>query len=229
MMKFYINRQKEYSRGYLILRAFFGMIYIAIPHIFLIFFLQIGAGFINMITFWIILFTGKYPDWSWNYNVKLLRYNLRVNAALSNLTDIYPEFGLGGSHPEMDFDLAYQENQSRGTLILRALFGGLMLIPHYFLLFFMGIAASFVGMIAFWAILFTGKYPEGMFNFVVRIWRWQYRVTSWSLFLTPNYPKFTGEVLEGENQGTEQESVVEQTEVTYKTCGSCNGSGKVAN
>ena len=112
----------------------------------------------------------------------------------------------------MDFDLAYQENQSRGTLILRALFGGLMLIPHFFVLFFLGIATSFVGIIAFWAILFTGKYPDGMFNFVVRTWRWQYRVTSWSLFLTPDYPKFTGEILEGENQGTEEPSVVEETE-----------------
>ena len=120
--------------------------------------------------------------------------------SVSNLTDIYPEFGLDGSNPEMDFDLPYQEQQSRGRLILRALFGGLMLIPHFIILYFLQIGVLFVGMIGFWAILFTGKYPEGMFNFVVKVMRWAVRVNCWSTFLTPDYPSFTGEVLEGENK-----------------------------
>ena len=200
MMTFYINRQEEYSRGQLLLRSFFGWIYILIPHAILLVFLTLGAAFVNMITFWIILFTGKYPDWSWNYLVKLLRYNMRVTASLLNLTDVYPEFGLGGSHPEMNFDLPYQEEQSRGRLILRALFGMLMLLPHFIVLYFLQIGVAFVGMIGFFAILFTGKYPEGMFNFVVKFMRWQVRVSCWSTFLTPDYPAFTGEVLEGENK-----------------------------
>jgi lipoprotein-releasing system ATP-binding protein len=211
MMNFYVNRQKEYSRGYLLLRAFFGVLYIGIPHGFLLLFLLIGAAFVNVITFWIILFTGKYPYWSWNYNVKLLRYSMRVNAALSNLTDVYPEFGLEGSHPEMDFDLPYQEQQSIGRLLLRVFFGVLMLIPHCFVLLFLGIGTTFVGLIAFFAILFTGKYPEGMFNFVVRTWRWQFRVSCWSTFFTDGYPKFTGRILEGENQNSEQQSIGKKT------------------
>ena len=175
-MKFYINRQESYSRGNLILRAFFGFLYISIPHGILLLFLLIGNAFVSMITFWILLFTGKYPEWSWNYQVKLMRYMMRFNAHTGNLSDVYPAFGLDGTHPNMDFDLPYKEAHSRGRLILRALFGALMLIPHSFILFFLGIGVSFVNFIAFWAILFTGKYPEGMFNFVVSTWRWQFRV-----------------------------------------------------
>jgi len=199
-MKFYITRQEEYDRGQLILRTLLGGIYIAIPHGFLLIFLFIGKFFVNFLQFWIILFTGKYPQWAWDYNVKMIRYQLRVNAAFLNLTDVYPEFGLGGSHPDMDFDLTYQENQSRGTLILRALFGTLMLIPHYLILIFLQSAASSIGIAAFWIILFTGKYPETLFNLVSHWYRWQVRVQCWTEFLTPDYPKFTGEVLDGENQ-----------------------------
>ena len=209
MMNFYINTQKEYSRWHLLLRVFFGVLYIGIPHGFLLLYLLIGAAFVNVITFWIILFTGKYPDWSWNYNVKLLRYKIRVNAALSNLTDVYPEFGLEGSHPEMGFDLPYQEQQSRGRLLFRVFFGVLMLIPYYFVLLFQRIGTAFVGLIAFFAVLFTGKYPAGMFNFVVRTWRWKIRIECWRTFLTDGYPKFTGGILEGEN--SEQQSIEKKT------------------
>ena len=153
-----------------------------------------------MITFWIILFTGKYPEWAWNYYVRLMRYQLRYNAINANLTDGYPAFGLGGSHPEMDFDVPYQEEQSRGRLILRTLFGGLMLLPHSIVLFFLSIGTAIVGIIAFWCILFTGKYPEGMFNFVVNTMRWSYRVSAWLNLLTDGYPPFTGKVLDSENK-----------------------------
>ena len=210
-MKYYINRQEEYSRGYLLLRFFLGGIYIGVPHFFLLFFLTIGQGFVNFINGWIILFTGKYAVWAWNYNVKMMRYWMRVSAAFANLTDVYPAFGLGGSHPEMDFDIAYQEKQSRGTFLLRLFFGGLMLIPHYLILFFFLLpAAGTIGSAIGWIILFTGKYPKAIFNFVVTTQRWYTRVQCWSTFLTPDYPKFDGEILEGENQATEESSVVEQ-------------------
>ena len=200
MINFDIKRQELNSRGLLLLRAFFGYFYIIIPHSILLALLSIGGLFINIITFWIILFTAKYPDWSWNYNVKLIRYSLRVNASIYNLTDVYPEFGLEGSHPNINFDLPFQKQQSRGRLIIRALFGQLMLLPHIIVLVFLGIGAAFVMIISWWVILFTGKYPEGMFDFIVRVMRWQLRVQCWKIFLTPNYPDFTGKIIEGENK-----------------------------
>ncbi len=96
-------------------------------------------------------------------------------------------------HP-VTLTVEHPEKLSRGILILKVLFGGLYVgIPHGFCLFFYGIAVSVVVFIAFWAILFTGKYPQGMFNFVVGYMRWGLRVNAyWSNLLTDEYPPFSG-------------------------------------
>jgi hypothetical protein len=87
----------------------------------------------------------------------------------------------------------YPEKVSRGLLILRLLLGWLyVLIPHGICLFFYGIAALIVIVIAWFAALFTGKYPRGMFDFVVGLYRWQMRVNAYMLFLTDSYPPFSG-------------------------------------
>jgi hypothetical protein len=91
------------------------------------------------------------------------------------------------------FTVDYPEKLSRGKLILRTLFGWAYIgIPHFFCLFFYGIAASFVGFIAWFAILFTGKYPQGMFNFVVSFYRWGLRVIGHMANLTDKYPPLSG-------------------------------------
>ena len=88
----------------------------------------------------------------------------------------------------------YQGEWSRGVLLLRAFFGFIyVLIPHMFCLMFYGIAASFINFIAFWIILFTGKYPENMFKCVVGMYRWQWRVNAYMGMLTDKYPPFSGQ------------------------------------
>jgi len=67
-----------------------------------------------------------------------------------------------------------------------------VMIPHGFCLFFYGIAAMFVQFIAWWAILFTGKYPKGMFDFVVGYYRWSMRVNGYMGYMTDEYPPFNG-------------------------------------
>ena len=87
----------------------------------------------------------------------------------------------------------YPERLSRGLLLLRLFFGWLyVLIPHGICLAVYGIAALVVSVIAFFAVLFTGKYPQGMFNFVVGLYSWQMRVNAYFLFLTDAYPPFSG-------------------------------------
>jgi hypothetical protein len=199
-MNYYVKHQEEYSRGELLLRAFLGIFYIMIPHFFVMYFLAIGSMVVSMITFWTILFTGKYPKGMWDYQVKFMRYQLRVTARLSNLADGYPAFGLNGTDDNTHFDIEYTEEISRGTLIIRTLFGGFMIIPHFFVIIFRMYASMFVQMIAFWIILFTGKFPKGMFEFVVGTGRWMYRISCYLTFYTPDYPAFTGKVLPGENQ-----------------------------
>lgn len=90
------------------------------------------------------------------------------------------------------FSVDYPEKLSRGLLILKALFGWFyVMIPHGCILFFYGIAALVVTFIAWWAILFTGKYPKGMFDFVVGYQRWSNRVNAYMLFMTDVYPPFS--------------------------------------
>jgi hypothetical protein len=88
----------------------------------------------------------------------------------------------------------YPESLSRGKLILKTLFGWLYVwIPHGIILGFYGIAVFFVIFISWWAILFTGKYPKGMYNFVIGYLRWQLRVYSYcGYFFTDKYPPFSG-------------------------------------
>lgn len=90
-------------------------------------------------------------------------------------------------------DVDYPEKLSRGILLLRTFFGVFyVMIPHGFCLFFYGIAAMFVQFIAWWAILFTGKYPKGMFDFVVGYYRWSMRVNGYMGYMTDEYSPFNG-------------------------------------
>lgn len=192
-MKLTIKHQESYSRGQLILRALFGIWYIMIPHMFLLIFLQLWGGILNFIAFWAVLFTAKYPLGFFNYQIKIRKWNLRVNARMSNMADGYPAFGLDSVDENTDIELPYPEKLSRGLLILRQFFGIFyVLIPHMFLLLFRQIATAFLGFLAFWAILFTGKYPESWFNFNVATMRWAMRVDFYMGFMTDTYPPFNG-------------------------------------
>ena len=200
-MKFYINHQEHYSRLELLLRSFFGWLYINIPHGILLFILGLGFFVVRFFTFWIILFTGEYPKTLFDYGVKLMRYQMRCTVILCHLSDGYPEFGLNGIHENMDFDLPYKKNVSRITLLIRSFFGWLYVgVPHGIILFLRLIIVYFIIIIAWFCVLFTGKYPKELFDFVVETLRWQYRVNAYLLFYTDEYPDFTGKVLGGENQ-----------------------------
>ena len=97
------------------------------------------------------------------------------------------------SYP-VNLTVEYPEKLSRGILLLKVFFGWLYVgIPHGFMLFFYQIAVAVVIFIAFWAILFTGKFPSGMYNFVVGYHRWSVRVQAYMNFLRDEYPPFSGE------------------------------------
>lgn len=205
-MKFTIQYQESHSRGELLLRSFFGFFYIQIPHMILQGLLGIGLMFINIFRFWIILFTGKWPRGMFDYAVKLQRYQIRVQSRMMNLVDGYPAFGLNGTDDKTGFDIEYQESYSRGALIIRAIFGAFMIIPHMFVLIFRMIGVMFVVLIAWFAVLFTGKYPKGMHDFVVGTLRIQIRALSYLYYLTPDYPSLSGDAQPGEDDDIEKEA-----------------------
>ena len=92
----------------------------------------------------------------------------------------------------------YPESPSRWRALLGALFliKGLLLLPHSIVLFFLGIASFIVFYIGYWAVLITGRYPRGMFNFVLGVQRWSYRTSAWLIGLTDRYPPFSLGVVE---------------------------------
>ncbi len=188
-----INYQESYSRGELLLRSFFGWIYIVIPHAFVLFFMQIAGGILRFLAWWIVLFTAQYPKSFFDFQVALQRWGIRLNARILNLSDGYPAFGLNAVDANTTFTLAYPLTLSRGTLLLRTFFGIFyVLIPHGFILFFRAILMYIYIFLAWWIVLFTGKYPKSFFDFNVETLRWASRVGIYMMFLTDKYPPFSG-------------------------------------
>lgn len=193
MLQFNVEIQENYSRSQLLLRTFFGWIYIMIPHLFLLWFIMIGAAVLQIITFWTIMFTGKFPkDW-FDFQVNAMRWNARLSSTLWNFRDEYPEFGLNAEQPGVDLQVTYQEQVSRSSVLVRALFGGIyVMIPHGICLFFRSIASQVLMILAFWVVLFTKKYPADWHKFNIGTLRWSYRVNAYLSFLTHDYPVFSG-------------------------------------
>lgn len=193
MLTFDIKHQESYSRGELLLRTFFGWLYILIPHVFLLFFMSLWGAILGFIAFWVVLFTGRYPQSFFEYQVKLIRWNTRVQARVSNLADGYPAFGLDATDESVTVDVEYPERISRGLVLLRAFFGVIyVLIPHAFILFFRLIWTQILVIIGWIVVLFTGNFPASSHEFIVGTLRWQVRVNLYMSFMTDEYPPFSG-------------------------------------
>jgi hypothetical protein len=191
-MTFTIKRAESLSRGELLLRTFFGVIYIYIPHGFLLIFVGLWAAILAFISWWAILFTGRYPQSFFEFQVGLLRWVTRLRARQFNLEDGYPAFGIDAKDDAIQVDVPYPSSFSRGLLLLRLFFGWAYVgIPHGFCLVFLAIAALVANFIGFWIILFTGQLPEGLHNFTVGFLRWGIRVNLYLGNMTDTYPPFS--------------------------------------
>jgi hypothetical protein len=134
-----------------------------------------------------ILFRQKYPRWWFDWNLELQRFGTRVGAYLALMDDRYPSTDDQQSvHLDFDYPDASRELNRWLPLVK-----WLLAIPHYIVLFFLIIAGFIVVIIAWFAILFTGRYPRGMFEFVNGVIRWNSRVTAYAfLLVTDRYPPF---------------------------------------
>ena len=134
-----------------------------------------------------ILFRQKYPRWWFDWNRELLRFTNRVTAYLALMDDRYPSTDEEQS-VHLDFPYPDVPQELNRWLPLVKWF---LAIPHYVVLFFLGIAAFVAVVVAWFAILFTGRYPRGLFDFVQGVIRWSNRVTGYALILvTDRYPPF---------------------------------------
>jgi hypothetical protein len=135
-----------------------------------------------------ILFREKYPRWWFDWNLELTRFSSRVALYGALLDDRYPSTDEAQS---LRLDVPYPDvpNELNRWLPLVKWF---LAIPHYVVLFFLGLAALVCIVIAWFAILFTGRYPRGLFDFVVGVGRWGVRVSAYAfLLVTDRYPPFS--------------------------------------
>ncbi len=182
---------------------------LAIPHFVVLAFLWAGFALLTIAAFFAILFTGRYPRGIFDFNVGVLRWTWRVSYySYSTLgTDEYPPFTLQDVDYPARLDVAYPEELSRGLVLVK---WWLLAIPHYIVvgLFtsgliwyytefdgdnFFEVGGGLIGLlvlIAALALLFTGRYPRGLFDLVMGLNRWVYRVVAYAALMRDEYPPF---------------------------------------
>jgi Domain of unknown function (DUF4389) len=160
---------------------------LAIPHFIALFFLGVGAYVVAILSFFAVLITGRYPEGMFTYMAGVLRWAARVQAYVFLMTDAYPPFSLEDdpNYPvRVEFD--YPPQMARW----RPLVQWLLVIPAAFLAWLILIAAEVCVFLAWFAILITGRFPEGMFNVVLIGHRWALRTGAYLYFMEEAYPPF---------------------------------------
>ncbi len=147
-----------------------------------------GGGVLVMPVLLTILFRQKYPRWWFDFNLQLARLSTRVVSYLALMSDKYPSTDEEQSvHLDLDYPTV-SEDLNRWLPLVK----WLLAIPHYIVLAFLGIAAVVAVGAAWFAVLFTGRYPRGIFDFVEGVLRWGLRVDAYAfLLVTDRYPPFS--------------------------------------
>lgn len=183
--------------------------FLAIPHYIVLFFLWFAFGVVTLVAWFAILFTGRYPRSLFDFNVGVIRWNWRVAFyALSAIgTDVYPPFTLARTSYPADFDVDYPERLSRGLIFVKS---WLLAIPHLLIIGLLtgtatsgefrdgrwvqeGVGISLLGLLVLIAgviLLFTGQYFRGLFDLLLGLNRWIYRVITYVSLMRDEYPPF---------------------------------------
>jgi hypothetical protein len=177
-----IERQEEYSRFMPLIKWL-----LAIPHYIALLVLGIGAIFVAIASFFVVLFTGRYPEGMFNYMVGVHRWGLRVVAYTDFMVDPYPPFTLEDdpAYP-VHFDIDYPEHVNRW----RPLVHWLLVIPYAIVAYIIYYLGRIMVFFAFFTILFTKRFPEGMFNIVRISLRWLARASAYEYWMVTRYPPF---------------------------------------
>jgi len=180
-----VDYQEEHDRLSTALRYFF-----LIPAFVVLYFVQIAAAVVTLIAWFAILFTGAFPQGMHAFVGRALRWQTRVTAYAMLLTDKYPPFS-GDDDPAYPIRVAvdYQEQHDR----LKTFFRYFLALPAIIVAGLVGVVANLVVVGAWFVIVFTGKFPKGMHDFVGKALRWQTRVNAYGMLLTDVYPPFNGD------------------------------------
>jgi hypothetical protein len=168
---------------------------LAIPHWAILNALQDLSGIIAIISWFVILFTGRLPEALANLQCLIIRYGNRTYAYAGFLREEYPPLTFEtdapadpGSYPPVRTGFGPElENRNRLTVGFRII----LVIPQVIVVAVLVVAAFVAWVIALFAVLFTGRWPEGLRSFVVGVMRWGTRVSAYFLLLTDRYPPFS--------------------------------------
>jgi hypothetical protein len=145
-----------------------------------------AGGILVLPTMLMLVFRRKYPGWWFDWNLELTRFSTRVAAYLALLRDEYPS-----TDEEQAIHLTVYYPDAAELNRWLPLVKWLLAIPHYIVFAFLVVAAVFCVIVAWFAILLTGRYPRPLFNFVVGVFRWWLRVAAYAFLLTTDrYPPF---------------------------------------
>lgn len=135
-----------------------------------------------------LVFRQKYPKWWFDYYLMLLKFFSRIFSYLTLLTDVYPSTD---EEQNVHIDVPYpdaKKDLSQGLPLIK----WFLAVPHYIVLAFIAIAVFICDIIVWFAILFTGFVPKGLFDFIVGFYRWSVRVSAYAVFqFTDKYPPFS--------------------------------------
>ena len=153
-------------------------------------------GILVMVSFFTVLFTKQIPRGIFDFMTMTLRYQWRTNTYAMFMRESYPPFDFtavtGADDPSLPPDPAhlgidYPDELNRWLPLVK----WFLAIPHYIALFFLGFAGFFVWIFSAFAVLFTGRYPQGAFDFMVGLHRWATRVQAYTGLMRDEYPPFT--------------------------------------
>ena len=165
---------------------------LAIPHLIVLNVLDSVLFVLAVISWFAILFTGNIPKGLFDFMAMILRYQWRTISYVMFMRESYPpfEFDAANIDPENDparFSVEYPERLSRGLIFVK----WLLVIPHIVALAVLFLAGFFVWIASFFAVLFTGRWPEGMRRFVLGTMAWSLRLSAYMYLMTDEYPPFS--------------------------------------
>lgn len=183
--------------------------FVAIPWLIVAYLYGIGASIVVTLAWFAMVFTGRYPQQLHDFNVGYLRMIARANGFTYLLTDEYPPFG-GAGEPAYPIRMGFPEpldKYSRAKAFFRYIIG----IPVMILALVQAVILMVVTLIAWFAILFTGKHPEGLFNPARSASAYLARATAYFLLITEDWPPFSLEHAPGAPAGRIQSEAASRT------------------
>ncbi len=190
-----VQRGEQYVRLNFLFRLLFGLYFILyIGHLALLAGYQAAALLVAGVNWILALITGRNQKGLTDYLRKFLRFDARMKASLLGLVEPIPHIDINKDSASFPVQLQVEAKETTTVLFCFLRLSYLihvLLIPHWICIAFLRLAMVIVYLIGFFAVLFTGRWPEGIFNFLVGYYRWYYRILEYWYGLTDTYPPFS--------------------------------------